>query len=155
VAYAAASYTYASPAKLSLGETADGPFVDVMTIRNDSGTPAVYALTQIEAFDAIPVNTNGLSWQNPPGFGFAPPLVEYFELRDSGFFDPIDAISVPAGGVASFQVRVTPNPDAPESTIQGTYLAFVPVVGGEDVTEILVPAAGYVGDYQALPTVAV
>lgn len=155
VAYAIESYTYASPAKLSLGEAADGPFVDVITIRNDSGTPAVYGLTQIEAFDAIPVNTNGLSWQNPPGFGTAPPRVEYFELRDSGFFDPIDTIAVPAGGVASFQVRVTPNPDAPESTIQGTYLVFVPIVGGADVTGILVPAAGYVGDYQAMPTVAV
>jgi subtilisin family serine protease len=155
VAFAAESYTYASPAKLSLGETADGPFADVITIRNDSGVGAVYALGQIEAFGAIPVNTNGLSWQNPPGFGFAPPLVEYFELRDSGFFDPIDTIAVPAGGVASFQVRVTPNPEAPDTTIQGTYLAFDAIVGGEGVTSILVPAAGYVGDYQALPTAAV
>ena len=154
VAYAADSRTYASPAKLALGETADGPYVDVITIRNDSATSAVYALTQIEAFGELPVTTSGVSWQTPPTFGFAPPLVEYFELRDSGFFDPIDTIAVPAGGVASFQVRVTPNPDAPESTIQGTYLVFSPVVGGVGVTQILVPAAGYVGDYQALPTVA-
>ncbi len=146
------SYTQASPAKLALGETADGPFVDVITIRNDSGNAAEYVLTQIEAFSAIPVNTNGLSWD--PGFGFAPPLVEYFELRDSGFFDPIDSVVVPAGGVASFQVRITANPDAPDGTIQGTYLLFLPIAGGPGITEILVPAAGYVGDYQALPTVA-
>jgi hypothetical protein len=98
------------------------------------------------------VNTTGLSWD--PGFDVTPPLVEYFELRDSSFFDPISSVVVPAGGVASFQVRITPNPDAVESTLQGTYLAFLPLVGGPGITEILIPAAGYVGDYQALPTVA-
>ncbi len=152
VAGAVDSYTQASPAKLALGESADGAFVDVLTIRNDSASAAEYVLTQIESFDFIPVNTNGISWD--PAFGFAPPLVEYFELRDSGFFDPIDSVVVPAGGVASFQVRITANPEAPDGTIQGTYLAFLPAVGGPGVSEILIPAAGYVGDYQALPTLA-
>lgn len=145
------SANYAVPAKLSLGESANGSHVDVITIHNDTASPVTYALTQLEAFDLYPIATTGNS--NAPGFALAAPLVEYADLRQSSFFDPIDEITVPAGGVASFQVRVTADPAAPQGTVYGTYLAFLPTSPVPGATPILVPAAGFAGDYQALPMV--
>lgn len=139
----------AVPAKLSLGESASGPFVDVITIRNDSLIDITFTLTQIEeAFGQAPVATVGPT--NLPDFALAPPLVEYFRLRDSAFFDPISEITVPAGGLASFRVRITANPAAVDGTVYGTYLVFLPPEGS-GAAPILVPAAGFKGDYQQLP----
>lgn len=138
---------FAVPAKLSLGESASGPFVDVITIHNETKVDVTYDLTTIEATGAFPIATFGPS--NAPRFTTAPPLVEYFRLRDSAFFDPITYITVPAGGLASFRVRITANPAAPDGTIYGTYLLFIPRERG--VAPIQVPAAGFKGDYQHLP----
>lgn len=146
------SLNYAIPAKLSLGESAGGAFFDVVTIRNDTAAPVTYLLTQVEEFFGTgPVTTAGSS--NGPTFHYAPPLVEYFQLRQSSFYDPIDEITVPAGGVASFQVRVTPNPGTPANAVYGTYLVFWPLAPVPGATPILVPAAGFAGDYQTLPVV--
>ncbi len=149
IAEAIATRTYALPASLALGESASGTYVDVITLHNDTDAPIVYALTQLDAFGLSPVATVGAS--DAPGFALAPPLVEYFALQQSTQFVPIDAVTVPAGGLASFRVRVTANPAASASTIYGTYLAFLPIGATDGAAPILVPAAGFVGDYQQLP----
>jgi len=141
--------TYALPAKLSLGESADGTFVDVITIHNESAFDATYDLLQIDDLGFAPIATAGDS--DDPGFFIAPPVAQFFELRDSTFFDPITSVTVPAGGARSFQVRLT-FPTSPETAVAGTYLAFLATAGGTGVSDLFVPAAGFVGDYQALPT---
>jgi subtilisin family serine protease len=141
--------TYAVPAKLSLGESAQGPYTDVITLHNDTHEDVSYALTQIEALGLFPIATTGNS--NNPGFAAAAPLVEYFKLRQSTIFEPISEITVPAGGTASFQVRITANPNLPDSAVYGTYLVFLPQNEVEGAMLILVPAAGFKGDYQQLP----
>jgi minor extracellular serine protease Vpr len=141
--------TYAVPAKLSLGESAQGSYVDVITLHNETSEDVTYTLTQIEASGLLPIATTGNS--NNPGFAAAPPLVEYFKLRQSTIFEPIDEITVPAGSTASFRVRVTANPNLPDGAVYGTYLAFLPQSAVEGASTILVPAAGFKGDYQQLP----
>jgi minor extracellular serine protease Vpr len=141
--------TYALPAKLSLGESADGTFVEVVTLHNDSAFDATYDLLQIEDLGFTSIATYGDS--DAPDFEIAFPLASYYELRDSGFFDPITEVTVPAGGTRSFQVRLE-FPTAPETAVVGTYLAFLATDGGPGVSDLFVPAAGFVGDYQALPT---
>ena len=148
---AIANRNHALPAKLALGESADGATVDVMTLHNETASDITYLLTQIEAFGLVPIATTGSS--NQPGFAASIPTVEYARLRQSGFFDPIDEITVPAGGVASFQVRVTANPGSSQGTVYGTYLLFMPLDDVPGALPILVPAAGFAGDYQLMPTV--
>lgn len=141
---------FAVPAKLSLGESASGPFVEVITIHNQTTSEITYDLTTIEALGLLPVATHGDT--NRPSFAVAPPLVEYFGLGDRDFLSPITHITVPAGSLASFQVRVMANPAAPDGTVYGTYLLFsprAPLPSG--ALPILVPAAGFKGDYQQLP----
>jgi len=140
--------TYALPAKLALGEAASGPYVGVMTLHNDSAADITYALTQIEAFDLFPIATLGDGYV--PDFATAAPIVEYYELRQSSFYDRIDEITVPAGGTASFQVRVLPDPAWPDTLIYGTYLTFFPL-DSLDAPPLFVPAAGVAGDYQNVP----
>jgi subtilisin family serine protease len=140
----------ATPAQLSLGESASGPFVDVITIQNSSTSDITFTLTQIEELGLAPIATTGNS--NQPSFVLAAPTVEYFRLRQSSFFDPIEEITVPAGGMASFQVRITANPAANDGTIYGTYLVFLPDTEG--IAPIIVPAAGFKGDYQQLPVLS-
>ena len=142
--------TYAVPAKFSLGESAQGSYTDVMTLHNETDADVTYTLTQIEVSDDLfSIATTGSS--NSPGFTLAAPLVEYFKLRQSTIFEPITEITVPAGGTASFQVRVTANPNAPDGAVYGTYLVFTPQDAVEGAMPILVPAAGFKGDYQQLP----
>ncbi|MFU8889419.1 MAG: S8 family serine peptidase [Trueperaceae bacterium] len=140
--------TYVLPAKLALGEAASGPYVGVMTLHNDTDAPITYALTQIEALDLYPVATVGDSFV--PDFDFAVPTVEYYALRQSSNYQRIGQIVVPAGGTASFQVRVIPDPAWPDTLIYGTYLLFFPL-DAEDAPPLLVPAAGIAGDYQNVP----
>jgi len=140
----------AYPSALSLGESASGVFVDVVTLTNDTGTDVTFGLTQVEAaFGTTPVATFG----DPgfPEFAIGYPLVEYFELRDSGFFDPIDTVVVPAGGAATFQVRITAPSGLDDATIHGTYLYFEVLDGDVGAFDMFVPAVGFVGDYQATP----
>jgi minor extracellular serine protease Vpr len=148
---AISSRTYALPAKLSLGESANGTYVDVITLHNDTAASVTYALTQSEELGFAPIATRGNS--NSPGFDVAPPLVEYFKFRQSGSYDRIDQITVPAGGIASFQVRVTANPAAVQGTVYGTYLVFEPRDSVAGATRIRVPAAGIAGDYQQVPVI--
>ena len=140
--------TYVLPAKLALGEAASGPYVGVMTLHNDTDAPITYALTQIEVLDLYPVATVGDSFV--PDFDFAVPTVEYYALRQSSLYDRIGQITVPAGGTASFQVRVIPDPSWPDTLIYGTYLLFFPL-DAVDAPPLLVPAAGVAGDYQNVP----
>ncbi|MDF1521388.1 MAG: S8 family serine peptidase [Trueperaceae bacterium] len=144
------SANYAVPAKLSLGESADGTYVDVITLHNDTASEVTYLLTQIEAFNFAPIATVGNT--DLPDFDLSIPTVAYYELRDSGFFDPIEQVTVPAGSMRSFQVRVTADPTSIDTTVFGTYLVFLPTAAVPGATPITVPAAGFVGDYQALPT---
>lgn len=140
--------TYALPAKLALGEAASGPYVGVMTLHNDTEASITYGLSQGEAFDVFPVATFGDSYA--PSFAVAPPTVEYYALRQSSLYERIDEITVPAGGTASFQVRVLPDPTWPDTLIYGTYLVFLPL-DSLDAPPLLVPAAGVAGDYQNVP----
>lgn len=142
---------FAVPAKLSVGESSQGTYRDTMYIYNNTDQSIVYSLDQINTTIATAGNSNA------PGFLASGALVEYFELRQSSFFDPISEIEVPAGGAAAFQVRVTANPSLPDTAVYGGYLSFTPTFEegaepAEGALPILVPYSGFKGDYQALPS---
>jgi minor extracellular serine protease Vpr len=141
--------TSVTPAALSLGESANarGYAGELLTIRNDTGSAITYDLAQIEAFGLAPAATTGST--NAPSFVIAPPEVYFF----TPFGAEIDQITVPAGGIAQVEVAIVA-PAAPQGTVYGTYLVFAPHgdVPGADL--MVVPAAGFVGDYQALPAIA-
>jgi minor extracellular serine protease Vpr len=141
--------TSVTPAKLSLGESANarGYAAELLTLRNDTDQAITYDLAQVEAFGLAPAATTGST--NAPSFLIAPPEVYFF----TPFGAMIDAITVPARGVATVEVAVVA-PAANPGTVYGTYLVFAPRGDVAGAGVMVVPAAGFVGDYQALQAIA-
>ena len=142
------SRNHAVPAKLSMGEVGLGAtYTDVISIHNATAQSVTYRLgTWIPS-----IGTAGNTYA--PSFFLSVPTVQYFRLQGSSAFTPIDEVVVPAGGIASFQVRITAPADLANGAVFGTYLAFTPVVNVVGSLPIRVPVAGMAGDYQSLPNI--
>jgi minor extracellular serine protease Vpr len=120
------STTKIEPAKLSLGESENGPYTTMVTVENSSKMPVTYNLTHVPALSTGP-NT------------FTPTFTTGF--ASVAFSAP--TVTVPAGGKASVSVTITANPGLANLSQYGGYLVFT---AGEEV--LRVPYAGLKGDYQ-------
>lgn len=58
------------------------------------------------------------------------------------------SVTVPAGGTASVDVTIAPNPALADRSLFGGYIVFTPQGGGQVYR---VPFAGFKGDYQSIP----
>jgi subtilisin family serine protease len=119
-----------TPAKLSLGESEGGPAVRTLTVRNDSASPITYALAHQPALATGP-NTF------TPSFFVAPAAVTFSAAT----------VTVPAGGIATVNVTVSPNTSLGDRSLYGGYVVLSPQGGGQ---ELRVPFAGFKGDYQSI-----
>jgi minor extracellular serine protease Vpr len=120
--------TAVTPGKLSLGESAST--VRSLTIRNTAAAPVTYDLSHAGALSTGPST-------------FAPTfLTGWAQVR----FSPA-SLTVPAGGVTTVSVTITPNGALPERSQYGGYLVLTPRGGGQVYR---VPYAGFKGDYQSL-----
>jgi hypothetical protein len=73
--------------------------------------------------------------------------VSFFNApADVSFSSP--SVTVPAGGSASVDVTIAPNPGLADRSLYGGYVVFTPPAGGP---EYRVPFAGFKGDYQGFP----
>jgi subtilisin family serine protease len=117
-----------TPAKLALGESESGPAVRTLTIHNDSANPITYALSHAPALATGP-NTFTVSFFNAPStVTFSAP-----------------AVTVPAGGIATVDVTISPNTGLANGSLYG---GFIVLTSGDGV--LRVPFAGFKGDYQAI-----
>jgi minor extracellular serine protease Vpr len=123
------------PAKLSLGESAAGPSVQTLTLRNDGASGVTFDLSHAPA-----LATGGAT--NAPSFFNGPASVGFNVLGV-----PVSSITVPAGGSATVDVTITANPALANKSQYGGYVVFTPQGGG---AVYRVPYAGFTGDYQSI-----
>ncbi|HHT13817.1 MAG TPA: S8 family serine peptidase [Propionibacterium sp.] len=126
-----------SPGKISAGESADGAHTETLTISNATDADVTWALDYVDALSTeIGVDPDyGMDGtQNTPGFN----------LFDTAVTFSAETVTVPAGGTATVDVTINPDPTAPEGT---TYTGFVTLTSGEGADELTVPFAGLAGDY--------
>lgn len=130
IADAINSAVKAEPSKLSLGESQAGPAVRTITVTNGGRETVTYALSQTPALATGP-NT------------FTPTFLAGF--ADVAFSVP--ALTIPAGGTATFDVTITANPALQDGSLYGGYLVLTPQA---DAPTLRIPYAGFKGDYQAI-----
>lgn len=130
LADAIASTAKVEPAKLSLGESEAGPALRTLTVENNGAQDVTYTLSHAPALATGP-NT------------FVPAYFAGFATV--AFSAP--AVTVPAGGTASFTVTITANPGLQDGSLYGGYLVLTPQ---GDSPALRVPYAGFKGDYQAI-----
>ncbi|HEX3127885.1 MAG TPA: S8 family serine peptidase [Thermoanaerobaculia bacterium] len=126
-----------TPSKLALGESETGPATRTLTVHNNGASAVTFNITHKAALATGP-NTYTV------GFFNAPSTVTFSST----------SVTVPAGGIATVDATIAPNPGLADRSQYGGYIVFTPVGGGQ---ELSVPFAGFKGDYQGfqvmVPTV--
>lgn len=132
IADAVRATTRVEPGKLSLGEFEAGsaPTVRTLTLTNQGPAPVTYTLGHTGAL------ATGGSTFSPSFFtGFATVT----------FSAP--TVTVPAGGTATVDVSISPNPGLADRSQYGGWVVLTPDGGGQTLR---VPYAGFKGDYQSI-----
>ncbi|HEX4815437.1 MAG TPA: S8 family serine peptidase, partial [Nonomuraea sp.] len=122
-----------TPSKLSLGEgTAENPKAVTLTIANKGTADVTYNLSHAaaRATTASTFTPTGMATAATVTFGAS-------------------SVVVPAGGTATVNATITP--PTSQGRIYGGYLVLTPT---SDATQLLVPYAGFSGDYQAIQVLA-
>lgn len=123
--------TKVTPSKLSLGESEAGPDTRSITLRNDTDKAVTYTFSHEPA-----LGTHGST--------FVPEFNDSFATVAFG----ANELEVPAHSTGSVDVTITA-PAEPDKGQYGGYLA----VTATDQDTVRVPYAGFIGDYQSIPTV--
>jgi minor extracellular serine protease Vpr len=126
------STTEIEPGKISAGEGEAGPFVQQLTIENDSDTPVTYDLSYENA-----VSTGGV-------------ITPDFYMSDASVSFNHDTVTVKAHSTAKVKATIYPA-TGPTYGQYGGYIIFTPQDGGQIYR---VPFAGFVGDYQGIQVLA-
>ena len=134
------SGTTISPGKLSLGESQSGPVTRTLTLRNGTSASQTFNLSA------------ELAAATQPPAVVTPTSVHPFVFTATGGAGTASvsfsssSVTVPAGGSATVNVTVAPNPALRDLSQYGGYVKFTPVGGGQVYR---VPFAGLEGDYQS------
>ncbi|HJX29844.1 MAG TPA: S8 family serine peptidase, partial [Thermoanaerobaculia bacterium] len=121
------------PGKLSLGESQNGPVTRRLTVSNSGVTDVTYDLVHEPALATLGTFA-------PHSYFVAPATVVWSAT----------SLTVPAGGAATLDVTISPDPSLANKAIYGGYLTLVPQGGGR---EVRVPYAGFKGDYQSIQAI--
>jgi subtilisin family serine protease len=120
------------PSKISVGESQDGPYSQLLLLKNYSGDTVTFTLGNQPALAG--------------GNTFAPKF--YAAFADVSF----DAPTVTVGPYEEAYVEaVITAPAAPDKALYGGYITFTPDNNGQIYR---VPYAGFVGDYQSIQALA-
>lgn len=125
-----------SPSQISTGESASGAYLQTLTVRNLSLSPAVYTVGHTAGVAAGPNNLGTGSSYAPTGIFDAPATVALSRTT----------LNIPPLGSASVDVTITANAALPDRSLYGGYVTFTPTGAG---TKMSVPYAGFKGDYQS------
>ena len=124
-----------SPGQISTGESAAGPYLQTVTVRNLSLSPASYDIGHISGVAAGPNNIGTGTSYAPTGIFDAPATVGFSKTT----------LNLGALGSASFDVTIAANAALPDRSLYGGYITLTPKGAG---TKMSVPYAGFKGDYQ-------
>lgn len=130
IADAVLTTAHVTPSKLALGESETGPATRTLTVTNNGATAVTYDLLHVPALATGPNTFTPAFFNAPAAVTFSSPTV-----------------TVAAGGIATFDVTVSPNGGLADRSIYGGYILLSPQGGGQ---ELSVPFAGIKGDYQSI-----
>lgn len=125
-----------SPSQIATGESASGSYVETLTVRNLSLSPASYTVGHVSGVAAGPNNLGTGASYAPTGIFDAPAAVTLSRTT----------LTIPPLGSASVDVTITANDTLPDRSLYGGYVTFTPQGAG---TTMSVPYAGFKGDYQS------
>jgi subtilisin family serine protease len=120
--------TKIEPGKISAGEGQAGPFVQTLTVENNSEMAVTYNLSYVNA-----LSTGGV-------------ITPSFYLSDASVSFSSPTVMVPAKGEGTVKATIIPA-TGPQFGQYGGYIIFTPQGGGQIFR---VPFAGFVGDYQSI-----
>jgi len=123
--------TQVTPGKIATGEGEAGPYTQRLTIQNDAAEAVTYNMGSVNALSTGGVVTPGAT------------------TSDATVTFSSATVEVPAGGSATVDVTITPA-TGPVYGQYGGYVVLTPTEAGQVYR---VPFAGFVGDYQTIPTV--
>ena len=129
------STTLVRPSEIATGESAAGPKITTITVRNQSSSSVTYDLGHVAGVAAGPNTQSGASY-NLTGVFDGPATVAF----------SAPSVTVPAKGTATFDVTITANAALPDRSLYGGYVTLTPQGGG---AVYRVPYAGFKGDYQS------
>jgi minor extracellular serine protease Vpr len=132
----------ASPSNISLGDGHGG--TATITLTNGGTTPVTYNVANGTSLAQDPVLADGVTPSHPP-YTFT----SFF--FGNGFAASPATITVPAGGTASTTVTVQ-EPGWDNFSFYGGHVFFTPTSGSTQ--QLVVPYAGFVGDYQGISPLA-
>lgn len=124
-----------SPSQISTGESAAGSYLQTLTVRNMSLSPAAYDIGHVAGVGAGPNTTSGASYALSGVFD-APATVSLSKTT----------LNLAPLGTASVDVTITANAALPDRSLYGGYITLTPKGAG---TKMSVPYAGFKGDYQS------
>lgn len=134
------SEQFVVPAKIATGESAAGPKVQTLTVRNDALVPVTYTLGHTAGLATGPngafANNSGITANFAPNGIFDAPATVSFSSP---------TVVVPAKGTATVTVTIAANAALTDRGLYGGYITLTPQAGG---TLLRVPFAGFKGDYQ-------
>ncbi len=130
IADAVQSTSHVTPSKLALGESEAGPATRTLTVTNHGATAVTYNLGHASSLATGPNTFVPAFFNAPASVAFSSPTV-----------------TVAAGGIATFDVTVSPNGGLADRSIYGGYIVLTPQGGGQQLS---VPFAGIKGDYQSI-----
>ena len=122
--------TRIQPGKLDLGESELGPVTQTLSIQNNGAVGVNYTLGHDDALATGPDT-------------FTPTFIPSANLVSFS----ANPVFVPAGGMATVDVTISPDPALSFRTLYDGYLTAIPDDGG---AEVRVPYMGFTGDYQAI-----
>ncbi|MDO5736698.1 MAG: S8 family serine peptidase [Propionibacteriaceae bacterium] len=125
-----------SPAKLSTGQSADGPFTQTITLTNATDAPVTWAASHEDAV------TTASAWQE----GRLQDQPDFTQESTQVTFSAA-SVTVPARGSATVDVTIVPSEDTADTA---TYSGFLRFTSGTET--IGVPFAGIKGDWSDAPT---
>jgi subtilisin family serine protease len=129
-----------SPSQISTGESASGSYLQTITVRNLSTSPASYTVGHVSGVAAGPNTTTGSAYALSGVFD-APATVALSKTT----------LNIPGLGTAKFDVTITANSSLPDRSLYGGYITLTPKGAG---TVMSVPYAGFKGDYQTYQVLA-
>ncbi|HET9227052.1 MAG TPA: S8 family serine peptidase, partial [Thermoanaerobaculia bacterium] len=130
IADAVQTTSHVTPSKLALGESEAGPATRTLTVTNNGATAVTYDLGHAPALATGPNTFTPAFFNGPSTVTFSSPTV-----------------TVAAGGIATFDVTISPNGGLADRSLYGGYILLTPQGGGQQLS---VPFAGIKGDYQSI-----
>ncbi len=137
--------TFVAPSALALGESEAGASTHVLAVSNQSAEEVTYSLQNIAA-----VSTIGST--NEPEFALGTASVTFRAITQGD--EPIDEVTVPAGGYVTVEATIEAPTDLPDRSVYGGYITVIPQGAELEANSAVVPYVGFKGDYQSLPAVS-